>query len=85
MFTHLERVGGSRWKVSFRGAPFDPFRPIMVRYDGANGRAWVNSSGWLDRVDGPALEWQDGDKEWWRQGWNKGREFNGKPLGGVRR
>ena len=29
---------------------------------------WVNSNGVLHRVDGPAVEWTDGSKEWYLYG-----------------
>ena len=31
-------------------------------------RAWRSSSNKLHRMDGPALEWSDGSKEWFREG-----------------
>lgn len=29
---------------------------------------WVNETGELHRLDGPAIEYNDGDKEWWVAG-----------------
>lgn len=29
---------------------------------------WRNEDGKLHRVDGPAREWANGDREWWVQG-----------------
>ena len=29
---------------------------------------WINEKGLLHRLDGPAIEWSDGSKEWWING-----------------
>ncbi len=29
---------------------------------------WVNAEGRLHRLDGPAVEWLNGDKQWWKKG-----------------
>ena len=31
-------------------------------------KRWYNEDGFLHREDGPAIEWGDGDKEWYRNG-----------------
>ena len=31
-------------------------------------RVWRNSTGQFHREDGPAIEWANGDKEWWVNG-----------------
>jgi hypothetical protein len=33
------------------------------------GTKWWRVSGKLHREDGPAIEWGNGRKEWWWQGW----------------
>jgi hypothetical protein len=31
-------------------------------------RWWLNAKGQFHRLDGPARQWADGDKEWWVEG-----------------
>ena len=31
-------------------------------------KVWKNSRNYYHRTDGPAIEWSDGDKEWWLNG-----------------
>jgi hypothetical protein len=35
-------------------------------------KSWFNAKGELHRDDGPAVEWADGDKEWYQNGlWHR--------------
>jgi hypothetical protein len=38
----------------------------------SKNKTWYNYNGLQHRIDGPAVEWNNGAKEWW---------FNGKYLG----
>lgn len=39
-----------------------------VREAFSEGYRWVNSKGQSHRLDGPAIEWAEGSKEWWVDG-----------------
>ena len=39
-----------------------------VEVDHHGTRRYYNAAGRLHRVDGPAVEWHDGDLEWWLNG-----------------
>jgi hypothetical protein len=36
--------------------------------DSDGNKRWRNEYGQLHRLDGPAVEWADGEKEWWVNG-----------------
>jgi len=47
-------------------------------------RVWRDHNGCFHRSNGPAIEWDNGNKEWWEHGRHvirKGRQF--LPLGGF--
>ena len=48
-------------------------RPLVIE-DRSIGRVWSDRDGWVHRREGPALEWMDGAKEWWTDGYKKGYE-----------
>ena len=62
----LKRVGKHRWRINADAT--DMSLPIPVTHLEMTGRAWANNEGWLHRSSGPAMEWKDGDKEWWKNG-----------------
>jgi len=39
------------------------------RIDQYGNKFWVNAARYPHREDGPAIEWADGGREWWRNGW----------------
>ena len=40
----------------------------MPRVEYGNRIEWRNEEGEIHRLDGPAIEWADGTKEWWAHG-----------------
>ena len=46
-------------------------------------RDWRDPNGQLHRVDGPAVEWSDGEKQWWFHGHthNAPRRMSGDKAG----
>jgi hypothetical protein len=40
----------------------------VMETDKYGTKSWRNSRGKLHRTDGPAVEWLNGDKEWWVEG-----------------
>ena len=40
----------------------------MLEIDRNGSREWYDKKGELHREDGPAVEWNDGTKEWYRHG-----------------
>ena len=43
-------------------------KTYKVIVDDENTINWYNEKGQLDRLDGPAVEWANGDKEWYTNG-----------------
>ena len=48
-------------------AVFDALK-YRIEVDGHGNRLYYNSAGQLHRDDGPAVEYEDGRKEWWQNG-----------------
>ena len=40
----------------------------MLEIDEVGNRFWYNERDEFHRIDGPAIEWNDGTKEWWIKG-----------------
>jgi hypothetical protein len=75
------------WLVTFLKHQPDPLKPRAGKYrygidefGSPGGRAWVNKRGFLHRVDGPAVESDEGEKGWAREGWKIIRPFPSFPL-----
>ncbi len=43
----------------------DRFDDSTLRVDGSGTHFWHDQEGRLHRTDGPAIEWTNGDREWW--------------------
>ena len=41
---------------------------ITYRIDAFDTKRWYNEAGKLHRIQGPAVEYANGDKEWWLEG-----------------
>ena len=41
---------------------------VTVTVDVSGNRVWRNAANQYHRVDGPAIEWVNGDKSWWVNG-----------------
>jgi hypothetical protein len=41
---------------------------LICETDGSGTKRWRNEEGKLHRFDGPAVEWADGDREWYIDG-----------------
>ncbi len=40
-----------------------------MRIDKNGNKYWTKNDGLLHRLDGPAMEWANGHKEWYKNGW----------------
>jgi len=58
-----------------------PESTLKVLSDGTKG--WRNSEGLLHRIDGPAVEWADGSKSWYKEG--KRHRLDGPAIEGADR
>jgi hypothetical protein len=41
---------------------------LTITIDSSKTKRWRNKKGKLHRLDGPAVEWRNGSKEWWVDG-----------------
>lgn len=59
-------MGASMVTLCF--SEFYKMQTYKVTVDEDKTISWYNDKGQLHRLDGPAVEWADGDKEWWVEG-----------------
>ena len=62
-FSLIKKFSKSRWI-----SRMSDDRELITEIDSFGRKTWKNKNGLLHRLDGPAVEWNDGTKEWWQNG-----------------